>query len=228
VVTLTATRSDVRVVYVDDSGNARDLAVIGWLAIDVPRWVEALEHWKAFRTELYEDEKVRIPVDYEFHAVNFIPGRGRPSLLESWNLQKHHRGAVAIRALRTIAKMPGAQVGAAYRRTDDYARSRVELYEAWLRRLNTDLASHNSYAMVIVDGDGSEHALRRAHRGLPANQRRVIDDALHQPADQSHFLQCADLLAYTAYQNIARNPGREFMRDWFRSRLPQADGPTEL
>ncbi|MEU1373296.1 DUF3800 domain-containing protein [Streptomyces triculaminicus] len=227
-VELTTERGNLRVFYVDDSGNARDVAALGWLEVDVRRWNAAMEDWRRFRTELYEDEKTRIPVDYEFHAVKFIPGRGNPSLLESWNRQKRHRGPVALRALEVIAGMPGTRAGAVYRRTGDYAHDRIDLYRTWLRRLNDELRASDSYAMVIVDGDGTEHAYRRVHRELSGAGRRVIEDSLFQPAGESHFLQCADLVAYTAYQSVVRHPGKRFMWDWFGSRLPLAQGPAAL
>ncbi|WP_063804416.1 DUF3800 domain-containing protein [Streptomyces roseifaciens] len=221
-------QGNFRIVYVDDSGNARDVAALGWIEIDVRSWNAAMSAWKRFRTQLYEDEKTRIPVDYEFHSVNFIPGRGNPSLLESWNRQKRHRGRVALGALDAIAQMPGTRAGAVYRETRNYAHDRVDLYRAWLHRLNEELGATDSHALVVVDGDGTEHAYRRVHRELPEATRRIVEDSLFQPAKDSHLLQCADIVAYTAFQSVVRAPGKRFMWDWFRSRLPLAQGPTAL
>ncbi|MCC3769891.1 DUF3800 domain-containing protein [Streptomyces sp. UNOC14_S4] len=225
---LAAEQGTFRVVYVDDSGNARDVAALGWLDVDARTWNVAMEDWKRFRVQLYEDEKTQIPVDYEFHAVNFVPGRGNPSVLESWNRQKRHRGPVALKALDVIARMPGVRTGAVYRRTKDYARDRVDLYRAWLHRLNEELVATDSHAVVIVDGDGTEHAYRRVHRELAGVARRIVEDSVFQPARENHFLQCADLVAYTAFQSVIRAPGKQFMWDWYRSRLPLAQEPAEL
>lgn len=89
---------DFRWCYVDDSGAPRTgWIVFGYLTIGAADWNAALKHWLDWRKRLFES--TGISVEHEFHAVNFVNGRGNPSQDESWNRRKSLRRQVAREAL---------------------------------------------------------------------------------------------------------------------------------
>ncbi|MFF3545953.1 DUF3800 domain-containing protein [Streptomyces platensis] len=228
---LTTAHTPTRIYYVDDSGDARSLAVIGWLGIELTHWQLALDSWHHFRRSLHTDPDLDIRADDELHAVNLAAGRGRrlnDAVRTRGEVQKSRYRDVVRRGLETVAKMPGATAGAAFRRTRDIGRDRVGLYAAWIERLNAQHAASNSHALVVVDGDGTEHALRRAHRALQGGARHVIEDPFFVPAHGNHLVQAADLIVHAAFQHLARQPNREPLWEWFPEILLDAGPPVSL
>ncbi|MEW2491782.1 DUF3800 domain-containing protein [Streptomyces sp. NPDC048411] len=177
------------------------------------------------------DARLEIPVDSSLHSVNLAGARGRHvhrSRSTDPVTHRQHCQEVILRGLRTIAATPGMRVRAVYRETGNYGRDRPALYAALLHQLNRELATSGTYGVVIVDGDGTESALRRAHRALPDEGRHIIGDPVFRPARDLDLLQAADMLAYSAYQSIAKRPSRAFMWHWFGATFPGAHGPSAL
>jgi hypothetical protein len=221
----------LRLYFVDDGGDARTTACFASLGIDLSHANGANQRWRDLRAELHADARLEIPADSSLHSVKLAGARGQHiHRSRSTDRVRHrqHCQEVILRGLRTIAGMPGARVRAVYRETDDYGRDRPALYAVLLRRLNAELAQQGIHGVIIVDGDGTEHALRRAHRDLPEAGRRIIGDPIFRPARELDLLQAADMLAYAAYQSIAKRPSREFMWHWFGSTFPGAHGPSAL
>jgi hypothetical protein len=77
--------------------------------------------------------------------------------------------------------------------------------------------------MIFMDGDGSAHEYYAAHRALKLTDRYVIEDPLFQPSHRSHWMQMADLAAWTAYQSLVRQPSRQFAWDWYGRYLGARD-----
>lgn len=204
--------------YVDDSGATdRGWIVYGYIELAAEDWGRALEHWFDFRHETFE--RHGIPTDYEFHAINFINGRGNPSQNTDWNRDRALRHQVAVAALRALSEMPGVKVGAVVRHTearrDAYADERRRVYAELLDRLDTRLKCAAEFGAIVVDGDGTDPSYRQRHRDMDRRSRRIIEDPIFQPADSNPLLQIADLVSYTAYQAVQRAPERAFMHDWY-------------
>ncbi|MGG2465909.1 DUF3800 domain-containing protein [Streptomyces sp. RGM 3693] len=222
----------VRLVYVDDGGDARTLTAFAALSLRLDELEAAKRALMSFRATLETD--LGIPVDASLHAQDLVAGRGRhvyrPDLPGPAARAAHLTNCRAVihRQLQVIAELPGAQVTAVHRATDDYGRDRPALYRAWLARTNARLAASGEHAVVVLDGDGSERALIRAHRELPDADRRIQGDPVFLSARLNYFLQAADVLAFAAYQSVAKRPERAFMHDWFGTALPTADGPGAL
>ncbi|MGW3662693.1 DUF3800 domain-containing protein [Streptomyces sp. NPDC005141] len=221
----------LRLYFVDDGGNARTTVCFASLGIDLAHVDTANRKWRAFRAELDADARLEIPADSSLHSVKLAGARGRHvhrSRSTDRVTHRRHCQEVILRGLRTIAEVPGARVRVVYRETDNYGRDRPALYAALLRQLNAELAKSGIHGVVIVDGDGTEGALRRAHRALPDERRHIIGDPVFRPARELDLLQGADMLAYSAYQSIAKQPSRAFMWHWFGSTFPGAHGPSAL
>lgn len=226
------TLMQTRLFYIDDSGAARTgYAVFAHLTCDITTWTTGLASWLALRRRLFVEHG--IPPAYELHANEFLTGHGRPSLDPVWNLRKTNRVAVAELALETIGACSALEVGSVYRRftrTRDAGIVRAALYSALLHDLDRRSAETDSYALVFVDGDGSEPAYPAAHRSLPVHSRRIIEDALFLASHRSQWIQMADLVAYVAYQSLVRDPARQFCWSWYDQFLRASDpngGPQE-
>lgn len=211
----TIVRVTTRLIYVDDSGaNAGRWAVYGWVEMNIADWRPALRTWLDWRQHLYAT--VGLPASYELHATKFANGRGRPTGT-SWDHRKINRSATMVEALSTLATLPGIRVGALCRRTGHhtYAADTADLYTHLITMLDRRLAGNDEYGLVIMDGDSTDPAYRSAHRGLKLATRRIVEDPAFQGAHVSQLLQLADLVAYTAYMHVLRNPAKQLMWDWY-------------
>lgn len=84
---------------------------------------------------------------------------------------------------------------------------------------------------MFVDGDGSDPRYFTAHRELKLAGRHIIEDPLFQYSHRSQWVQMADMVAYAAYQHLARYRGKEFAWSWYERHLMPHDvngGPLEL
>ncbi|MBL1091993.1 MULTISPECIES: hypothetical protein [Streptomyces] len=221
----------LRIIYGDDAGDARTITAFASLSVHLDDLAAAKQELLRFRASLEEDPALRLPIHASLHAQDLAAGRGRHLYragLTGADREAHLaacRGVIR-RGLETVAAVPGARVTAVYRETDDYGRDRPALQRAWLTRVNADLAAADEYGVVIVDGDGTDTCLVDAYHALPERDRRIVGVPLFESARINYFLQAADLLAYAAYQSVAKRPEREFLWDWFGATLPWADGPT--
>ncbi|MER6220935.1 DUF3800 domain-containing protein [Streptomyces sp900105755] len=219
--------------FVDDSGDSRQLALLGWLRVDLGHSSGPIGHWQAFRSELHADPYLDIRPGDRLHAVSLAGGRGRPVYgvpRPPGTSPKQPYREVIRRALTTIGSMPAVTVGSAYRMAEpgrQFGHVKQELYETWVQRINAAHATAETHAFVIFDGNGTETGLRRAHRRLPG-PRHMIGDPCLIPARHNPLLQAADQIAYTAYQQLARQPQRRFMWDWLKELIPHAEGPLQL
>ena len=69
--------------------TSQDLTLCCFLEVSADDWAPALASWLGVRRRLRDD--VGIPVRRELHAVDFLSGRGNPSLESSWNRSKAER-----------------------------------------------------------------------------------------------------------------------------------------
>jgi Protein of unknown function (DUF3800) len=82
---------------------------------------------------------------------------------------------------------------------------------------------------MIIDGaaDGSSADYVRMFRSLNLSGRQLLMEPSFQKSDESQWIQIADIVAYTAYQSVARRPGKEFCWTWYEDCI-DPDGPREV
>ncbi|MEU2602443.1 DUF3800 domain-containing protein [Streptomyces hirsutus] len=220
----------LRVFHMDDSGDSRTMTVFAALGIPYTQLDVAVEIWTGFRKELAADAHLRIPTDAPLHSQELAGGRGRAAFQSRSSGRDTHLlrcREVIRRGLMMTSQLPDRTVHAAYRFTDDYRRDRPALFTAFLAQLNTKLAADDEYGIVIVDGNGTESALRTAVRRLPAADRRICELQFISARD-SHLLQAADMLAYSTFQDLAKREERRFMWGWSAPAFRADAGPREL
>ncbi len=222
-----------RMYYVDDSGAGETgYAVFSWITCDITAWRTGLAAWLALRRRFFVD--YQIPPSYELHASVFVNGRGRPSLNAAWNVHKANRVEAAKLALSAIADCPELTVGTVYRRFHRprwLGEARTDLYARLVDRLDHQLAERGEFGLIFMDGDGSDRNTAEAHRLLKLDDRHVIEDPSFRDSRRSQWVQMADFVAYTAYQNLLRDPTRRFLWSWYDHYLRNSDasgGPIEL
>ncbi len=224
-----------RLVYVDDSGRPQSgLVIYGWIEFRPDRWSGVLQSWLDTRKRLWREYS--IPVVEELHATAYVNGRARISRhipdrhvhngVEFW---KDFGREVAVECLETLRSTENLTVGAVWRRgaPEDIARTKQETYAALIERLEHELASSGSLAMVFMDGDGSDSSYRSTHRRLKLADRRVIEDAVHIDSRTSQLVQMADLVAWSANAHVDRHPGNEFAWEWYTYHLAERDPRRE-
>lgn len=215
--------SDVRLIYLDDSG-ARDtgLVVFSWCEVAVTDWERGLRAWLDWRAALTELHG--IPKNYELHATKFVNGRGAPSVAADWNRHKAHRWAVMADAMTLLAEQDWLSIGTVFTRVDDcrhYGTERQRAYVETVAMLDRRLRAADEFGIVVMDGDGTDESYLAAHRQLPLAGRRLIEDPSFQHSHRSQWIQMADLVAYAAYQHILGHPGKRFAWPWYRQLAPR-------
>ena len=154
----------------------------------------------------------------EFHATDFVAGRGR---IAPKAIGKYRRSEIFGEALDVVASLPQAQLFNCVANFDeeDFA------YERILNRLNRTLQPDvwDSYAMLLWDeGKDAEHRklTRRMRVMNPIPSRygewpegtvtknipmdRIIEDPLFKKSEQSYFIQLVDFCAFALLR--AENP----------------------
>lgn len=229
-----APTAGVRLFYMDDSGaHETGWVVYSWIETTVPGWHTGLRAWLDLRKELYAD--YGIPPSKELHATKFISGRGNPSTSPGVNLSKAQRSEVAEKALAAIGACPELAVGTVYRQTaprrHGYGTQRKQVYGELVSLLDGRLRAAGEYAMVHMDGNGTENGYYEVHRGLKLEDRRIIEDPLFMAAHRSQWVQMADFAAWSAYQGLQRHQGKQFAWSWYDDHLTGCDvngGPLEV
>ena len=205
-----------RIHYVDDSGSAKHgIAVFSWVEVDATRWKDAVDTWLAFREKLWR--RHGIPPEAEIHSYSFVPGRGNPSKDESWNRSKPARWAVFTEAMGLIRELPGVTVGAVYRptdcRRDAFTDVVHDVYLELVERIDARLGAAGAQGLIVMDGDGTALRFRDAHRDLSGDN--LVENPLFERAHLSQWIQIADIVAYSAFQAVARQPTKQFCWSWY-------------
>lgn len=228
-----------RLVYVDDSGRQRSgLIVYGWMQFTPSSWPVVLRRWLELRKQLYRE--YGIDVEKELHSTEYINGRGRVTTRPP---DRHiHNGVtywkdlgqeIARVLLTEISSLEGVTVGAVYRRHDPNPTvvDKVEVYRELVHQREEELAARAEYAMVFVDGNGSDPSYRTAHRGLKLDSRRILEDPIMTDSATSQLVQIADLIAWCAYVAIENHSSHAFASGWYDEFLAIRDpfrAPREL
>ncbi len=127
-----------------------------------------------------------------------------------------------------INALPGVTVGAVYRATpcrrDAFADVTHDVYLELVERIDTELAEIGAHGLIIMDGDGTALRYRDAHRDLARGN--LLEDPLFMRAHLSHWIQIADIVAYAAFQAVARQPAKQYSWSWFSQYL--GDNPVQV
>ncbi|HKG38633.1 MAG TPA: DUF3800 domain-containing protein [Conexibacter sp.] len=217
--------------YVDDSGDER-LTTFSAIGVPVEQWNAALARWLAWRRKLHFQHD--IPIDYRLHANEWVAGRGRPAKdpHATVNRSKPTRWQIYLSALEVLAEIPSLSVLTVAGPGPD----RAAAYRQLMLRIERFLSVQREHGLIVVDGESPE--LMLMHRELDLESRLIVEDPWKRNARESQWLQAADLVAYAAYQHIARRASRGFMWHWYEQCLgdrvigenaegPPEDGPSE-
>lgn len=223
-----------RLFYIDDSGSPNDGYVIySWIEVTPSRWPAGLRHWLDLRKRLYA--KYQVPPATEIHTTKLIGGRDMPAIGGSLNTSKAERRDFVRDALEGIGQNTDVRIGSVYRVTTARGRAynaeRAAVYQLLIKHLDDRLNDANEFAMIFMDGDGSDPTYFREHRDLKLATRRILEDPLFQHSHVSQWVQMADLAAWTTYQALERHAGKPYAWSWYDDYLRGSDvngGPVQL
>jgi len=201
------------IVYVDDSGDEKT-AVYTAILMPVEKWSENLTKWLVFRKNLFNTYD--IPASFELHATELIGGKTQPS--PSFKFGKSDlvkRQRVLELAVATVGTLDSVRI---ISKVVPHVTPEV-CYSMLLSEIERVLAAEDSWAMLVVDGNGTEASHKVAHRALKLSTRRIIEDPWHQESHLSQFVQMADIVSYTIFQAHSLRPSRRFMWGWMKRHL---------
>jgi hypothetical protein len=205
----------VHICYIDDSGED-NLRVFSLISMPIERWRDSFEQWKTFRKLLRKDHGIF--VKKEFHATEFVSGRGR---IGSTYLSKERRCDVYRQCLTEITKLPGVRVfnAVAQKHTERL------VFERLLNRLNRALKEWNSQAICVSDeGKDYNNLVRRMYVFNPipsmfgswANGptknivlNGMVEQLFYRRSQESFFIQMADFCAYALLRSEKRLPSKD-------------------
>lgn len=214
-----------RMIYMDDSGSeASGTIVYGWIECAPNRWRYGLRELLELRKQLYRDYQA--PPSKELHATEFLNGRARvstnASLQSSAQLKKLGQ-EVGEDCLRVLASSSEFKFGSVYRSTAlrgrDYYEEKGRVYQSIIERWNVEHRAADTYALISMDGDGTDPTYFDAHRGLALDDRHIIEDPMFHDSRRSQLVQMADLIAYLAFVHLNRHQGNQFGWHWYDTYL---------
>lgn len=211
----------VRLIYVDDSGNTA-LHLYAMVLVHDVDWSQALASWLDVRGVLRDE--YAIPVRHELHAVDFLNGRGNPSVDPGWNRRKKARVEAGHRLAACIGALP---VSTLVYYSDQHSKRLV--YRRATEDLQAMLTRCDDHAIVVVDGDGTDAGYDLAHRGIELANRRILEDPWHQASHANQWIMIADLVAYLAFQSL--NGSNSAFKSWYSSYFAHLDlngGPVRI
>jgi hypothetical protein len=143
-------------VYVDDSGD-ENVRVYSALAIADTDWKEIFEQIKEYRRQLKRDHGIFVTV--EFHATDFVAGRGR---IAPHPVPKGLRCHLFRETLKLVAGLRGVRLfnAIAPRHQESL------IFERMMNRINTNMQKSGSNAVIIHD-EGKDYTRLVRKDGVP-------------------------------------------------------------
>ena len=179
----------MHLIYIDDSADEK-LSVFSALTILDDKWNSCFEQIKRFRHEVKTSDGIF--VDTEFHAWEFVSGRGR---IADDVVTKGRRCQIFKQTLQMVTMLPEARIF----NTVFPAKASERAYEALLGGINQTLQRWGSHTILICD-EGKETIYTRLVRRMQTAKNGAIDRILEDPffkqSDQSYFIQLSDFCAY--------------------------------
>jgi hypothetical protein len=197
----------MHLVYLDDSRDEK-LAVATALLLPAERWNDAFAIVRQWRRDLKGSDGIY--VYKEFHATDFVAGRGR---ISTGTVGKRRRSQIFGEALSLVTKLPGVALFNAIANHDE----EDVAYEFILNRINRTLQPDvwDNYALLLWDeGKEAEHRKltrrMRVRNPIPSKYGewpqgtftknivldRIIEDPLFKDSAHSYFIQLVDFCAY--------------------------------
>jgi hypothetical protein len=193
----------MHICYIDDSGDDK-VRVFSALALPVDGWSVALNQFHDYRRALKKRDGIYVRV--EFHATEFVSGRGR---IAPTAIPKGARCRIFDETLIEITKLPGVHLfNAAAPKTEE-----TRIFERMLNRINRTMVAWDSKCILVSDeGKDYTRLLRkmRVHNPIPSQFQiwpdgspnknivldRIIEDLFFRDSRRSYFIQMADFCAY--------------------------------
>lgn len=193
----------MHICYIDDSGD-NNVRVFSALAVPVDVWSNVLNQFHEYRRRLKKDEGIYVRV--EFHATEFVSGRGRIAPID---IPKGARCRIFEETLVEITKLSGVHLFNAAAPKSEESR----IFERMLNRINRTMMAWDSKCILVSD-EGKDYTklLRRmrVHNPIPSQFKiwpdgspnrnipldRIIEDIFFRDSRRSYFIQIADFCAY--------------------------------
>lgn len=176
------------------------------IAIPAAIWASTFTAIKSWRRQLKESDGIF--VTKEFHATEFVSGRGR---IAPQIVTKHRRSQIFHSAFQLLNSLEGVRIFNVCRdNRPEWA------FERLLNRINRTMQAWDSNALLICDEGKEAEYIRlvrkmsvhnpipsrygvwldtgEASRNLPLD--RIIEDPFFKQSDKSYFVQMADFCAY--------------------------------
>ncbi|MEX2304339.1 MAG: DUF3800 domain-containing protein [Bryobacterales bacterium] len=213
----------MHLLYIDDSGDDQVYGFVA-LAIPIQGFRPVLLQIKELRRRLRQSDGIYI--NREFHAVDFVAGRGRIAdrVVTKWRRCEIFRETVAL-----ATRLPGVRLFCAFGSRDQKLRT----LERLINRINRAMREWESHGVLFFD-EGEEKAytklvrkmgvynpIRSAYGRWPNGSEyqnmpieSVVEDPSFRRSKQSYFIQLADFCGYALlqYERPTSNPRRQRYR----------------
>jgi hypothetical protein len=187
----------MHLVYIDDSYE-RPYITVAAIAIPAAQWRDCFALVREWRHKLKITDGILI--NREFHATEFVAGRGR---LGPKIITKHRRSQIFHSAFVLMNSIPSLRMFSACRSDNaDWA------FERLITRIHKTMEAWDSYALLICD-EGKEVEYTRLSRKLAVFNpirvgpylnnvatKRILEDPFFKKSDRSYFIQLADFCSY--------------------------------
>ncbi len=209
----------MRLIYIDDSADEKSY-VFSALCVPDANWKSSFDLLRDQRRSFRE--RYGVLVRKEFHATEFVAGRGQLSTTRT--VSKYERSLMFRETIEMISNMEGLRIINACGPKAE----KMRLFERMLNRINTLLNKANEKGLLIIDEGSESEYLRLArkmgvynpipsrygnwlgekssHTNLPINQ--IVEDPFFKDSKSSFFLQAADFVAFSLLRNENQIPSR--------------------
>jgi len=177
----------VHFVYMDDSGD-ENVRAYSALAIADTDWKDIFSQIKAYRRELKKQHGIFVTV--EFHATEFVGGRGR---IAQGVVFKGTRCRIFRETLSFIVERLMNRINTNMRKSGSNAliiHDHGKDYTSLVRRLCVYNPIQSMYGRW---GDG------RSHKNIPLDN--ILEDIMFRDSARSYFIQLVDFCAYALFRS---------------------------
>jgi len=192
----------MHLIYIDDSYE-NPVQTYAAIAIPAASWRASFRRIQDWRRGLKASDGIF--VTKEFHATEFVSGRGR---LGPQIVTKYRRSQIFREAFALLNDTPGVKIFGSCRSSHpEWA------FERLLTRIQKTMVTWDSHALLICD-EGKELEFTRLVRkmgvfnpvpvyvapGITQTQNLatewILEDPIFKQSDRSYFIQMADFVAY--------------------------------
>lgn len=205
----------MHLIYIDDSFEA-PYQVYSAIAVPASSWRDTFSKVREWRRGLKKEHGIFI--HKEFHATEFVAGRGR---LGPQIVSKYHRAQIFRSAFDLLNGIDTVRIFNSCRTSNqDWA------FERLITRIQKTMQTWDSHALLICD-EGKEAEFTRLIRRMgvfnpvpvyvgPGQTQlqniatiRILEDPFFKPSEKSYFVQLADFVAYGLLRREKRLASKE-------------------